>query len=171
MGMPKGRKIDAEWLQRRRLEARRLLDEGVEQAQVARRLQTTRQSVSRWAQQPRRELAKVRLQGRKPQLAEPAKAKLRTALLAGPKAAGFATELWTVPRVRQLLVQRFHLRFSTVHVWRLLGQLGFSPQRPVGRARERDEARIAEWKTKHWPRLKKKPAGSTAPSSSSTKAD
>lgn len=171
MGMPKGQKMDAEALKARRLEARRLLDEGVAQAEVARRLKTSRQSVSRWAQQPRGQLAQVRRQGRKAQLGEPARAKLRAAILAGPSAAGFAGELWTVPRVRQLIAQRFGARFSTVHVWRLLGQLGFSPQRPVGRARERDEAKIAEWKTKTWPRLKKKPAGSTAPSSSSTKAD
>jgi transposase len=171
MGMPKGQKIDSGALQERRLEARRLLDEGVAQAEVARRLKISRQSVSRWAQQSRRELAKVKRQGRKSQLDEVAQAKLRTALLAGPKAAGFATELWTVPRVRQLLVQRFNLRFSAVHVWRLLGQLGFSPQRAVGRARERDEAKIADWKTKQWPRLKKKPGGSAAPSSSSTRAD
>jgi transposase len=153
------------------LAARRLLDEGVAQAEVARRLQTTRQSVSRWARQPRKQLAQVRRQGRKAQLDEPARAKLRAAVLAGPQAAGFAGELWTVPRVRQLIAQRFGTRFSTVHVWRLLGQLGFSPQRPVGRARERDEKRMAAWKTKTWPRLKKKPAGSAAPSSSSTKAD
>jgi len=163
--------MDSAVLQARRLEARRLLDEGVTQAEVARQLKTSRQSVSRWAQQPRRELAKVRRQGRKSKLGETQSAQLRAALLAGPKQAGFATELWTVPRVRQLLIQRFGLRFSTVHVWRLLGQLGFSPQRTVGRARERDEAKIADWKTKQWPRLKKKPAGSAARSSSSTKAD
>lgn len=171
MGMPKGQKMDAEALKTRRLEARRLLDEGVAQAEVARRLKITRQSVSRWAQQPRRQLAKVRRQGRKSKLGEIARAKLRTALLAGPKAAGFATELWTVPRVRQLIAQRFGQRFSTVHVWRLLGQLGFSPQRTVGRARERDEAKIADWKAREWPRLKKKPAGNAALSSSSTKVD
>ena len=171
MGMPKGQKMDAEALKARRLEARRLLDEGMAQAEVARRLKTTRQSVSRWARQPRKALAQVRQQGRKGQLAEPARTKLRAAILAGPQAAGFAGELWTVPRVRQLIAQRFGPRFSTVHVWRLLGQLGFSPQRPVGRARERDEAKIAEWKTKTWPRLKKKPAGKAAPSFSSTKAD
>jgi transposase len=162
--------MDAEALKARRLEARRLLDEGVAQAEVARRLKTSRQSVSRWAQQPRRRLAQVRRQGRKGQLDERARAKLRVAILAGPAAAGFAGELWTVPRVRQMIAQRFGLRFSTVHVWRLLGQLGFSPQRPVGRARERDEAKIADWKTQTWPRLKKKPAGSAAPSSSSTRA-
>jgi transposase len=171
MGMPKGQKMDTEELKRRRLEARRLLDEGVAQAEVARRLQTSRQSVSRWARLRSPELAKVRRQGRKPGLTEAARAKLRTALLAGPKAAGFATELWTVPRVRQLIVQRCRRQYSSVHVWRLLHQMGFSPQRTVGRARERDEAKIADWKTQAWPRLKKKPAGSAAPSSSSTKAD
>ncbi|MEJ1974113.1 MAG: winged helix-turn-helix domain-containing protein [Lacunisphaera sp.] len=47
--------------------------------------------------------------------------------------------------MRQLIVQRFNLRFSTVHVWRLLGQLGFSPQRTVGprpRARRSEDCRL-----------------------------
>lgn len=169
--MPRGQKINAEELKARRLEARRLLDEGVAQAEVARRLKTSRQSVSRWARLRLPALAKVRRQGRKPGLTEPARAKLRSALLAGPKAAGFATELWTVPRVRQLIAQRCRRQYSSVHVWRLLRQMGFSPQRTVGRARERDEAKIATWKNQDWPRLKKKPAGSVAPSSSSTRAD
>lgn len=170
MGMPKGQKVDGEALKARRLEARRLLDEGVAQAEVARRVKATRQSVSRWARQSRKALAQVRRQGRKAQLDASALATLKAAILAGPAAAGFTGELWTVPRVRQLIVQRFGLRFSAVHVWRLLGQLGFSPQRPVGRARERDEAQIADWKTRTWPRLKKKPGGKAARSSSSTKA-
>lgn len=55
----------------------------------------------------------MRRQGRKPGPSEPALAKLRAALLAGPKAAGFATELWTVPRVRQLIVQRFRRQYSS----------------------------------------------------------
>lgn len=171
MGMPKGQKIDAEELKVRRLKARQLLDEGLPQAEVARRLQVSRQSVSRWAGQPRRALAVVKRQGRPSRFDAAARAQLRAVLLAGPQAAGFAADLWTVPRVRELIVQRFGLRFSQVHVWRLLGQLGFSPQRPVGRARERDEAKIADWKTRQWPRLKKKPGGKDAPSSSSTKAD
>ena len=171
MGMPKGQRIDAEALQERRLEARRLLDEGLTQAEVARRLKVSRQSVSRWAELPRRELAKLKRQGRRSSFDEAARAKLRAALLAGPQAAGFSGELWTVPRVRQLIAQRFGHRFSQVHVWRLLGQLGFSPQRPVARARERDEAKITAWKTQQWPRLKKKPGGKDAPSSSSMNAD
>ena len=168
MGMPKGQKLDAEVLKARRVEARRLLDEGVAQAEVARRLKISRQSVSRWAQLSRRDLAKVKRQGRKSQLDDTKRAQLHAALLAGAPAAGFATELWTVPRVRQLTLQRFGQRFI---VWRLLRQIGFTPQRPVGRARERDEAKITAWKTKDWPRIKKKPAGKAARSSFSTKAD
>jgi len=170
MGMPKGQKIDAEALKARRLEARRLLDEGVAQAEIARRLKTSRQSVSRWAQRPKAELGQVRRQGRKSKLGEADRTKLKATLLAGPTAAGLSGELWTVPRVRQVLATRFGQRFSTVHVWRVLRQLGFSPQRPEGRARERDEAKIADWKSRQWPRLKKKPAGSGARSSSSTRA-
>jgi transposase len=170
MGMPKGCKIDGEALKARRLEARRLLREGLTQAEVARRLKTTRQSVNRWAKMPARELAQVRRQGRKSQLNDADRLRLREALLAGPKAEGFDGELWTLPRVRQLIARRFGSRFSTVHVWRLLRQLGFTPQRPEARARERDESKISEWKSKDWPRIKKKPAGRAARLSSSTKA-
>ena len=45
----------------------------------------------------------------------------------------------------------------------LLRQLGWTPQRPVGRALERDEAAITEWKTKRWPAIKKKSARRGAP--------
>jgi len=43
------------------------------------------------------------------------------------------------------------------HVWRLLRQLGWSCQRPTGRALERDERAIARWKRKRWPEIKKSP--------------
>jgi hypothetical protein len=78
--------------------------------------------------------------------------------------------LWTTGRVAELIEQEFAERFHPGHVWRLLRQLGWSCQRPTGRALERDETRIRWWKREHWPALKKKPAASGAPSSSSTKA-
>jgi transposase len=42
-----------------------------------------------------------------------------------------------------------------VQVWRILGQLGWSSQRPTGRATQRDERAIRQWKQKRWPALKK----------------
>lgn len=168
--MPKGRKIDKEELKKRRVKGGALLDEGMSQAEVARRVGVSRESVRRWAAMSPTELNKVRTLGRPSRLKAAERERLREILLAGPKAAGFQTELWTVPRVRRTIAQRLGLKFSTVHVWRLLGQLGFSPQKAVSRARERDENKITQWKNQDWPRLKKKPGGKAAQSSSSMKA-
>jgi transposase len=83
---------------------------------------------------------------------------LQVALLEGPTAHGFGTPLWTLKRVRLLIERQFGVRYSDVHVWRLLGQLGFSSQKPERRALERDEVGIEHWKKRTWPRLKKKPS-------------
>ncbi len=50
----------------------------------------------------------------------------------GALAEGFATELWTLPRVGQLIEKRFGRRYSESQVWRILMSLGFSCQRPSG---------------------------------------
>jgi hypothetical protein len=55
------------------------------------------------------------------------------------------------------------VRYHEAHVWRILRQLGWSCQRPTGRALERDEEAIRYWKRVRWPRLKKKRAASGAP--------
>jgi putative transposase len=84
---------------------------------------------------------------------------LTAALLKGPLAWGFATNLWTLERVAAVIARQFHLRYSLAQTWRLLGQLGWSRQRPARRAKERDEAAIARWVRVRWPQVKKTPAG------------
>jgi transposase len=79
--------------------------------------------------------------------------------------------LWTLARVAKLIERELGVAYSTVNVWRILRELGFSSQRPAGRAIQRDEAAIKQWRTKRWPALKKSPGAKGAPSSSSTKAD
>jgi transposase len=155
--MPKQRKAEITAGAQRRLDARRLLDEGVAQAEVARRLKVSRQSVSVWARLPASELAIVRPVGRQSALKEADRQWLGAALLRGARAHGFATELWTLPRVAEVLADKRGKRFSKVHVWRILGRLGFSCQKPEGRARERNEPAIQTWKQDQWPALKKKP--------------
>ena len=88
--------------------------------------------------------------------------RLQVALLEGPTAHGFGTALWTLKRVRVFIEREFGVRYSDVHVWRLLGQMGFSSQKPERRAIERNEAAIESWKKRTWPALKKKPAENTA---------
>jgi len=80
---------------------------------------------------------------------------LRVALLQSPLAHGFGTELWTLKRVRALIERLYGVTFSEVHVWRLLGALGFSSQKPERRAIERNEEAVLAWKRKTWPALKK----------------
>lgn len=80
---------------------------------------------------------------------------LRVALLQGPLAHGFGTELWTLKGVRALIERLYGVTFSEVHVWRLLGALGFSSQKPERRAIERIEEAVLTWKRKTWPVLKK----------------
>jgi transposase len=157
MGMPKGQKVDLEQLRQRQLQAGRLLDQGLAQAEVARRLQVSRQSVSRWAKRPKALLGQVQRAGRKGRLSVHDKTWLKSALLRGAKAHGFSAEVWTLPRVCTVLAGHTGVRFSTVHVWRLLRQLGFSCQQPAGRARERNATSVQSWKQTEWPRLKKKP--------------
>lgn len=47
------------------------------------------------------------------------------------------------------------VRFGQTQVWRILGSLGFSAQKPEMRAIERDEEAVRKWKRRTWPALKK----------------
>ena len=164
-------KRDLEAIEARRIEGARLLKRKILQAEVARRLDVSRQTVSVWA----RQLAKVkgavgklkaRPLGRPKRLHDSQCEQLRQMLLKGALAAGFPTELWTIKRVRVLIKREFGVSYSNTGGWELLRSLGFSAQRPEKRALQRDEQAIAQWKRKGWPALKKKPAARDAPSSS-----
>jgi hypothetical protein len=58
--------------------------------------------------------------------------------------------------VADLIERDFQISYHPGHVWRILGQLNWNVQQPVGRALERNEAAIGEWKRKRWPEIKKK---------------
>ena len=151
-------KRDLKALQRRRLRAARLLAQGVPQAEVARRVGVSRQSVSAWAKKldaAGTKALKASPLGRPGSFDAAQRRELTHLLKRGALAAGFPTELWTLPRVGALIKDRFGHQYSEVHVWRLLRELGFSCQRPSGRAIQRNEPAIREWKQQQWPALKK----------------
>ncbi len=81
--------------------------------------------------------------------------KIEEGLKRGPEDLGYDTSLWTAKRVTHLIEEVCGVRYHPGHVWRLLRQLGWSCQRPAGRALERDEEAIRQWKKKRWPELKK----------------
>jgi transposase len=173
MGNPAGVRRDFKALERRRLRAWRLLNKGLSQSDVARRLGVAQQSVSRWAQQAgqggSQALRHPGRAGRKPQMSAAQLAHLEQLLLDGPEAHGYPTPLWTCQRVARLIEDEFGIAYHPGHVWKILARLGWSPQRPVGQPRERNEAEIRRWRKKTWPAAKKKRAGRSARSSSSTR--
>jgi len=153
----------------------RLLEDGLPQTEIAHRLNVCRSTVVRWVAQYRHNgkdaLRRAGRAGRPAMLGQADRQRLEQLLLRGPEALGYETPLWTCPRMAHLIEREFGIRYSEGHVWKILVGLRWSPQRPVGRARERNEAQIRTWRKKTWPALKKKPAGRAALSSSSTKAD
>jgi transposase len=158
-------------LEDRRREGMRLLGRGLPQAEVARRLGVSRAAVCQWngRRKTQRGAAwKRRPLGKPPKLTAHHKAQLIQALQAGAQAHGFVNDLWTLPRLAQVLVQISGVRVHPGHLWRVLGALGWSVQKPEGRAFQRDEAAIRRWKQRTWPALKKKPASSVGPLSLST---
>lgn len=165
---------DHKAMEKRRHQAAGHFERGLGNAEVARRLKVSRQSVGRWRaawdQGGQSALKSKGVAGPKPRLRAAQIQKVVAALEAGPLAAGHATDLWTLPRVADLVRKLSGQRYHPGHCWHLLRKLGFSCQRPTRRAIERNEKKIAGWKRSTWPALKKKPGGKAAPSSLSTKA-
>jgi transposase len=102
-------------------------------------------------------LKKKPVPGRPLKLGKKGRERLERILLRGAKKAGFATDLWTCPRVAEVITRRFAVEYHVDHVCRLLHALGWSPQKPQRRAVERDEEAIEGWVKQQWPRIKKKP--------------
>ena len=162
MGNPAGGKRDFEALEKRRLKAISLLEKSDwNQSEVARRLKVCRQTVSRWVDQfqagGQEALKKAARAGRKPELTEADGQRLQQWLWQGPEKLGYETPLWTCARVAHLIQKEFGVAYHRGHVWKILDDLGWSCQRPVGRARERNEEEIRRWRRVRWPEIKKSP--------------
>lgn len=160
-------------MERRRKRGMELLTEGVTQAEVSRRLGVTPATVCKWQARLGKggQAWKRRPLGRPAKLTAAHRAWLERTLPQGAQAHGFLTDLWTLPRIAAALEREAGLRIHPGHLWRVLGAMGWSVQRPEKRALQRDEEAITRWKRRTWPALKKKRGERAAPSSSSTKAD
>jgi transposase len=175
MGNPVGVKRNFEALEKRRLAAIDLLENSdLNQSEVARRFRVCRQTISRWVDEVQAggkdALKRAGRAGRKAELTEADRERLQRLLLQGPEKLGYATPLWTCARVAHWIENEFEVEYHRGHVWKILDALGWSCQRPVGRARERNEEEIRRWRRVRWPAIKKKPKKKGVRSSSSTKA-
>lgn len=151
-----------EKLECQRLQALALLEAGLRPGQVARRLGVSPGAVSRWkkiSQQKGREGLKAKPHpGPRPKLTVRQHRRLEQLLLQGPLAHGYMTNGWTLKRIAEVIERHFDVGYDPSGVWHLLHSLGWSCQKPEGRARERDETAIARWRQEDWPRIKKGPS-------------
>ncbi len=147
-------------LEQRRRDAVAMLKTGMSAADVAKALRTTVVSVGRWAKAARTggsaALAARPTPGRPPKLTAAQRRQLAGMLRKGPRHFGYATELWTLTRIAEVILMRFGVSYHPSQVWRILVDLGWSCQKPECRARERDEKAIARWRRVDWPRIKKR---------------
>src|SRR4051794_17040559 len=136
----------AEELQRRRLRAVELVEQGESPDDVARFLGCGRSSVYTWvklAKEAPDKLAARPHPGPRPRLSAEQLKELEALLLKGAKAHGWRTELWTAARAAELIERHFHVRFHPEHVRKVLKRrLKWTSQKPQRRAKERDEVAI-----------------------------
>jgi transposase len=162
--------------QARRERAAELFAQGRSQAEVARELDVSRQSASRWhAGWQAAGATALRTRGptgRRPKIPDRALEGIEQALLEGALAHGFATDVWTLDRIAVVLQGLTGVQLSNPSVWRLLrGRLGWSVQPPPRQAKERDEEAIQHWVAHEWPRIKKgQPQNRPGLSSSTSRA-
>jgi len=156
-----------DWREARRFRAWELKEEGWSQSEIAVALGVTRGAVSQWfkkAEQTGVEaLCKRKGGGPKPRLSEEQLQQLATFLEKGAETYGFRGDVWTRPRVGKVIEKEFGVCFTPQHVGNLLRQIGWSRQKPVQRASQRDEGVIKQWRTERWSELKKKQDERNAP--------
>lgn len=155
-------KLDKQQREERRLEGGRLLLAGkMSQAEIARHLGVSQVAVAKWKQHliaRNNELKSLRAstaRGSASQLSAKQWQQIKRMILKGAIAAGFASERWTLPRIQQAIEQRFSVRYSSSWLSTRLRTLGLSVQRPVTKARKKEDELAEAWLRRDWETIKK----------------
>ena len=160
-------------LEARRRRAAACFQAGESVRTVAQKFGVDRSSAKRWRRAWREGgadgLAAKPHSGGQCKLNDEQRDKLVDLVVAGPRASGFPTDLWTCARIVELIRQRFGVAYHPHHVARMLHGLGFSPQKPRTVAREQDPDAVERWRTVEWAQIKKRRGGERQASSFSMK--
>lgn len=160
--MDERRSQDAtDWREGRRLRAWELSQAGWSQAKIAEALGVTPGAVSQWLSRAKEKgveaLYRRKAPGPKPRLSAEQRARLPELLARGAEAYGFRGDIWTRERVAAVIWREFGVAYTPTHVGRILRACGWSLQKPVRRATQRDEEAIQRWREERWPEVKKRP--------------
>ncbi len=149
-----------EWREGRRMRAWELYAQGWNQTKIAQTLGVTQGAVSQWLKAARAGGGKEALRRRPapgitPKLTVEQRTELPELLRRGAEYFGFVGEVWTGRRVAQVIENHFSVRYHPEYIPRLLRSMGWSLQKPMRRAIQRDEEKVERWKHEEWPMLKK----------------
>jgi transposase len=142
---------------RRRLAVERV-NEGWLQQEVAEFLEVAKSTVSGWMKSYRERgsdgLASKSRSGRPRKLSREQEEEVLSWFGRSATEFGFPNELWTAPRVTELIRRRFKIEFHPRYICQWLAKRRITPQKPCRQPRERDEVKIRHWVRYIWPRLK-----------------
>ena len=93
--------------------------------------------------------------GASPKLSADQRRQVLDWLSQGAEAFGFAGDVWTSERIADLIARQLGVHYHPHHIPKLLRAWGWSPQKPIVRATQRNEAAIERWLNERWPRLQK----------------
>jgi len=151
---------DRQVLEKRRLKAAKLFEKGKTPSQVARFFGVTAEAARLWKLSWQKKgiqgLKSKGKPGPKPRLTEAKKKKVQQALLKGPQAFGYTTNIWTLNRIAKVIKKVVKIKYHPGHVWYILGSMGWSCQRPKIQSKHRNETAINSWKRRAWPAIKKR---------------
>ena len=158
------------WKEARRLQAWHLKQKGWSQRRIAEALGVSEGAVSQWMTRAR-DQGPDALRHRSPpgaacRLTGEQLARLPALLQRGPTTYGFRGAVWTRSRIAVVIRLEFGVAYHPTHIGRLCKAIRWSPQKPVRRARQRDEAAISRWREDTWPAIKRGRRPSTKRSSS-----
>jgi transposase len=150
-----------DWREGRRLRAWDLHQQGWPQKQIAVALGVSQGAVSQWIARGRaggpEALRNRSHPGATPKLTKEQREQLPALLKRGAEAYGFVGDVWTQARIAIVIKREFGVSYHPDHIGRLLHAIGWSVQKPIERATERNDAAIERWRSEKWPAIKKKP--------------
>jgi len=142
------------------MEAVKRLRAGVSAPVVAAELGVAPHTVYAWGKRARLDgkqaLKSVPKSGRPLKLGREHWRAVKRAILKSPAASGFDRELWTLPMIGEFIEREFGVKYHEDHLSRFVRRLGLSVQKPMVRARERDEKAIRRFVEVEFPRIEKK---------------
>lgn len=145
-----------------RVNAIRLLRKGYTKTEVADILGVAESSVYEWQGKFREgglaALSTKIASGRKRMLSDKQLLQLYTWLRGNPRQVQFDFGLWTRKIAGELIRREFGIDYTPQNVGKILKMLGFSPQRPVYQALERDPEKRRIWTEETFPAIQRRAA-------------